>query len=300
VLFIHLFVSIVPWTFVPFSIAANTVSAIAGVAFVRWRSPQAGSVMSVRNGFNLLEGALVMVAVSAVLGTAGLVAAGMVPPTEIGGSALKWALANLFGVISVGPSLLVLAQRDAWARDTRIAVRGVHRRERAAWLVALLGASALLVTLGGASSSYALGLSSLPLMVLLWSATRFEPAYTYVAMTLLTLLTTSVIGLGIGGYQTPSSLGDVAILIGFMCLVATIPQMVLAMTHENRIAASRLLRRATTDGLTGLPNRVAFQDSVVALLGSARAPASRWRSRTSTSTTSRWSTTPKGTRSATT
>lgn len=265
VVIIHLTVSIVPLSFVGFSLAANTLSAIVGVAIVRWRFPTATVVMSMRTGFDLLQAALVAVTISALIGATGLVVSGMVPAAGFGEAAIKWALANLFGMITVGTTVLVLAQRSAWQQEPLIAGRA-GPRERIAWLLSLVVAAALFISLGGTGGAYALGLSVLPLTVLLWGAARLEPLYSFAGTMVLVLVTTMVIGLGIGGYQTPSSLADVAILIVFMSLVAMIPQMVAAMTHENRIAAAKLVRRATTDELTSLPNRVAFQQRVVAMM----------------------------------
>jgi len=264
---VHLFVSIVPPAFVPFSIIANTVSSIAGAAFIRWWFPEAPRVLSVRSGFSLALGGVVAATTSALIGALGLVVAGMVSSDEYGAAALKWALSNFFGVVTVAPAFLVLAEGEAWRREPLASVKvDASPRERVAWFVALALAIAMFVSFGGISSAYALGLSSLPLAVLLWSATRFEPVYSFVGMTVLALLTTSVIGLGVGGYQIPTSLVDVSILIGFMSLVATIPQMVASTTHGNRVAAAKLVRRASIDALTGLPNRVAFQDRVVAAI----------------------------------
>src|SRR5205814_9458191 len=58
----------------------------------------------------------------------------------------------------------------------------------------------------------------------------------------------------------PQGLVDTAILLAYLCVSAIIPEIVLAATHENRVAAARLIRRATTDALTALVNRTAFEE----------------------------------------
>jgi diguanylate cyclase (GGDEF)-like protein len=115
------------------------------------------------------------------------------------------------------------------------------------------------------SGAYSLGIASLPLALLLWSALRFEPLFTAFANVAFALLVATVAGLGLGGFTAPAGIGDVAVLIGFLCILAMTPQVLSAATHENRVAALRLLHRASTDALTGLPNRVSFEESVRAL-----------------------------------
>src|SRR5687768_15079231 len=137
VVIIHLTVSVVPAAFVPFSLAANVVPVVVGVALVRRRFPSAPIVMSMRAGFELLQAALVAVTLSALIGVTGLVVSGMLPATAFGGAALEWALANLFGMITVGPTVLVLAQRAAWKQDPLLAGRA-GPRERIAWLLSLV------------------------------------------------------------------------------------------------------------------------------------------------------------------
>lgn len=260
VLLVHVLVAPVPWVFLLFSVAANVLSALAGVGFVRLFGPLDLTSLKVRTGFRLLGGGAVLSAVSAAIGVAGLIAAGMIPPGQAIPAAAKWLMGDLLGIAAITPSLLMAAR--AWNRgslsDAPIAFGST--RERLLWVAGLLVGMTAMLSLGQRSPAYALGLSSLPLMLLLWSALRFEPLLTAAAGTLLVLSATTMAGLGYAGFSPPSSLLETAILLVFMTLIAIIPLVVAAATYEGRMAAYNLVRRATVDRLTGLPNRTALED----------------------------------------
>jgi diguanylate cyclase (GGDEF)-like protein len=260
VLLVHLLVAPVPLLFLLFSIAANTLSALAGVSFVRLFGPLDLSSLKVRTGFRLLGGGAVLSAVSAGIGVTGLLVAGMSSAGQALPALAKWLMGDLLGIAAITPTLLMAAR--AWNRGSLsdAPIPFGSRRERALWVVGLLLGMAAMLYLGARSPAYALGLSSLPLMLLLWSALRFEPLLTAAAGTLLVLSATTMAGLGHAGFSPPSSLLETAILLVFMTLIAVIPLVVAAATYESRMAAFNLVRRATIDRLTGLPNRTALED----------------------------------------
>ena len=106
------------------------------------------------------------------------------------------------------------------------------------------------------------GLSALPLTVMLWSALRFSPLRTAISVLLTVLLLGGFAGLGLAGFRASQPTLEVAILLVYLCLLAVLP-MVLALTvSEHRAAVRRLLLRASTDPLSGLPNRGAFEAQV--------------------------------------
>jgi diguanylate cyclase (GGDEF)-like protein len=267
VVLLHLTVAPVPPLFIPFSIASNVLGVVPGVLYVQRRAPHATDKLKMHSGLVLLQGALIIVTISAAIGVAGLVAAGMVPRDAFWPALAKWAMGDLFGLIAITPAVLVSArtlQEDRAAKG--IAYPG--RAEKGLWLVALLASVAAILTVGKHSAGYALGLSALPMALLMWSALRFEVLLTNLATAGLAIFVATVAGLGLAGFVAPTSLVDTAILLAFMCLIAIVPQMLAAATHESRIATFRLLRRATTDPLTGLANRAAFEDAARALLKS--------------------------------
>jgi diguanylate cyclase (GGDEF)-like protein len=271
VLLLHLFLAPVPWLFVPFSIMANTVGALLGAWWVQRFYPQVPTSLRVRYGFAVLGGALILALSAALIGSVGLTQAGMVPTEGLGVAAGKWMLGDLFGCIAVTPAVMLIVQtaRQRGAPPLPIDYPGVQ--EKAVWALALTGSVGVVLLAGRYGGAYALGVASLPLALLLWSALRFEAIYTAVATMALALFVTSVAGLGLGGFTPPTGLIDSAILLAFMCVNAGVPQLVAAASHENRVAALKLFKRATTDPLTGLPNRTAFEDTVRALLDFRRA-----------------------------
>ncbi|HRQ63826.1 MAG TPA: EAL domain-containing protein, partial [Xanthomonadaceae bacterium] len=203
--------------------------------------------------------------------SAGLYVSGMVRADQLVVAAGKWMLGDLFGCIAVTPATMLIVQTFRVRRPAPPAFDYPGIQEKAPWAIVLAASLGVVVFAGRFSGAYALGLASLPLALLLWSALRFEAIYTAVATMILALFVTSVAGLGLGGFTPPAGLIDSAILLAFICVNAGIPQLVAAASHENRVAALKLFRRATTDPLTGLPNRTAFEDSVRALLDFRRA-----------------------------
>jgi diguanylate cyclase (GGDEF)-like protein len=266
VLILHLLISPVPALFLPYSLVSNVLGPVAGVAMVQRFYPAIEQHLSVRNGLTLLQGGLVSVGVSALIGVAGLVHAGMLPVSEIGPGLAQWALSNLFGLITIAPvtMLAVIGGRAALTGDAALGFARLP--EKLAWIVALALMTGAVLWAGRYSGAYAVGLASMPLAMLLWSAQRFEPLFTAAATAVLALFFTALLGLGLAGFPTPTGLLDAVILLIFMCVLAMVPQILSAASFESRIAGYRMLRRAHTDALTGLPNRSAFEDQVRAIL----------------------------------
>jgi diguanylate cyclase (GGDEF)-like protein len=261
VLLTHWLMAPVPLAFVPWSVLSNALGGLCGAAFVLRLRPLAAEKFSLDGGFNLLLGGGVMVAVSALFGTLGMLHAGMVAPGETVAAGMRWAMGDLFGIVTVTPAVLLAGRGHLGVRGHPAFAYG-SRLEKGAWGLAVLLSCLAIAWASRFSGAYALGSASLPLALLLWSALRFEPLFTAVANVGFALLVATVAGLGLGGFVAPHSIGDVAVLIGFLCILALTPQVLSAATHENRVAALRLLHRASTDALTGLPNRVAFEESV--------------------------------------
>ena len=262
VLLLHWLLAPVPLLFLPFSVTANILAAVTGVSIARLLGPLDLNTLRVRTGFRLLAGGIVLAATSALIGVSGLAVAEMSPWAEFVPALAKWMMGDVLGVAALTPTLLIAAR--VWRRGSLSDVPVIFAplRERLWWLAALVPALLAMLILGQGSSSYALGLSSLPLMLLLWSALRFEPLITGLATALLVLSATTMAGLGYAGFSPPSSLLETAILLVFMTLLAVIPLIIAAATYESRVAAYSLVRRASSDRLTGLPNRMAFEDQV--------------------------------------
>jgi diguanylate cyclase (GGDEF)-like protein len=259
VLLVHLTVAPVPPLFIAFSMAANTLGAVVGAGLVRRFDRRSIDIITVRAGFDLLAGGVIYATIAAMIGVIGLVVAGMLPAADIPGAMAKWAMADLFGMIAVTPAVMIAARWRRWRALDPGPMEYAGRREAMLWGGVLLVTSALFVSAGGLSTGYALGLSALPMAAILWSAVRLPPMHASVGTALFALFVTSVIGHGVGGFTPPATLGDTVVLLAFMSLLAVIPQMILAASHQNRVAAQHLLERAATDSLTGLINRTAFE-----------------------------------------
>jgi diguanylate cyclase (GGDEF)-like protein len=262
VLLTHWLMAPVPALFLPYSVLSNVIGGVLGAGYVLRFKPHAAEKYSLVNGFLLLLGGLIMVAVSAMIGTAGMLHADMIQPADALPAAMRWAMGDLFGIVAIGPAVLVGAYGTHWGLRGSPSFAYGNWIEKGSWLLAVLVSLVLIRWASQFSGAYALGLASLPLALLLWSALRFEPFFTLIANVAFALLVATAAGLGLGGFVAPTGIGDVAVLIGFLCVLALTPQILSMAAHENRVAALRLLRRASTDALTGLPNRVAFEDSV--------------------------------------
>jgi diguanylate cyclase (GGDEF)-like protein len=256
----HLTFSPAPAAFIPFSLLSNLAGTLAGAWLIR-RTPMPEQ-MDTRFGFRALRGSVLMAGVSAAIGVFGMVFTGLILPGTVLDAMIKWFMGDLLGIVAVAPALLLLSFRHPMDGGPQETHEYGSETEKLAWNIVLV-CSYLMMAWGGAHGSpYALGLSSLPLAVMVWSALRFEPIRTAIAVLLTELLIGSLAGLGLAGFQAPTQPLDSAILLAYLCLHAILPIILALTVHERRIATQTLLRQARTDLLTGLPNRSAFEASV--------------------------------------
>jgi diguanylate cyclase (GGDEF)-like protein len=260
----------VPDKFIPFSIAANTLGALVGAWYAGNQS--FASSLSLRTGLTQLRGSVIGAAVSGVIGAAGLDYAGMLGNVEPLHAFTRWAMGNLLGIIAIAPAFLTLTARPAFNPDLPRPTDYASPRERGVW-IAVLATCFLLVYVGGrVRGDYALGLVALPMSLLLWSAIRFPIQWTATGTAITVLYLTSLTGFGIAGYQPPDAPLDAALLLGFLSLLGIVPMVLTAASYESRVAARKILRRATTDSATGLPNRAAFEEATRKALAGPAVP----------------------------
>ena len=272
VLLLHLVLAPVPLLFLPFSVAANVLEAVIGAWVVRRFASGAVNELTIQSGFSLLAGGLVQVMLGGPVGVAGMYVAGMINSEQLVPGLARWMMGDLFGVISVAPAaMMIMVRLRDGPMDLPFSYAGVL--EKLVWCIGIVGSLALLLWLDTHSPDYALGMASLPLAMLLWSALRFNPLWASVANMLMAQTVAAFAGMGWGGFATPEGLLDSSILVLFMCMITIVPQMLVAAAHQNRVASLRLLRRATTDSLTRLPNRAAFEQSVREHVTAARRDA---------------------------
>ena len=261
VLLNHWLFNPVPPEFLPYSVASNLLSALAGY-YVCTSITGTRARLSVRSGFGLMCGALTMSVSSGMIGTAGLVASGMGAGEEHWLAFARWTMGDLLGIICLTPSLLYLTHRPSGGASPAVNGRYSSARERWIWVLCSALTVPIFYYAGTKSGLYSLGLVSLPLGLLLWSAARFEPLWSVLGTGVAVLIITSLTALGLGGFQAPKDPLDTALLLGFMCLFANIPLMLMAAISEQRAATRQALTRAVTDAATGLPNRSAFEQAV--------------------------------------
>ena len=256
----HLLFAPVPLAFLPFSALSNVLGALAGA----WVVAHSRVIprLTIASGFIMLRGAAVMVAVSAAIGVWGLHYSGMVTAPEMASAALKWGMGNLLGIVALTPTLLLLAAPSSNNPDLPRETDYSTLNEKLAWLLFLLVSFGFVYWGGLRNSLYALGMVALPMSLLLWSALRFQPLWTTTGTALSVLFLTTLTGLGMAGFKAPENTLDSALLLGFMSLFGTLPLVLVASINEQRMATRKVLRRATTDAATNLPNRAAFEEAV--------------------------------------
>ena len=258
----------VPDAFVPFSVLGNTLGTVAG-GWIATRAPRAPG-MGLARAVDVLQGGLVLAAVSALVGVAGLRYAGMLGPDETTAAVLRWFLGDMLGVVAVAPALL-LVPRPVAAGQNPYREHG-SEPERLAWLVLMVGSYLVMAWAASAGGTYALGVTALPLAMLAWCAMRFPPWWTARAILVTCLLIGSFASLGLAGFEVPVGALDTTRLLLFLCLLGALPLALALATHERRVAAQRLLRSATIDPITGLHNRTAFEGVVRAMLQAPGGP----------------------------
>lgn len=240
VLLAHGVVVPVPDAFLPYSLASNFLGALAGAYVARGRPLG----MNMETGFAVLRGALVMATLAAGIGTFGLVYAGMVEQDAAASAFVKWALGDLLGILCVAPTLLLATALPKSDPDEPVPQDYPGRGELRVWCVVLALSFLAVLMIGQRGSQYALGMAALPLTVLLWSAFRFSPLVAAAGTAVSVLFLTSLMGLGVAGFQAPVLVVDALLLLGFMILFASVPLVVSALVHQQRILSRRTLRMA--------------------------------------------------------
>lgn len=242
-----------PLPFLPWAMAANFLGAVCG----GWVARRGLGLRRgwLADGMQAMRGGIVLAITSALVGTTGMWATGMIPASQWAEGAVRWALGDVLGAVCLAPALVLgLAQLRRPARPGPASVV-----EGLLWNVALL-LSFLLMTWGStASNTYALGLSALPLAVMLWSAVRFTPLRTAIATLLTILLLGSLAGLGLAGFRAGLPTLEVAILLLYLSLMSVVPMIVSLTVAEHRATVRTLKRQIDEHPLSGLPNRNAFE-----------------------------------------
>ena len=252
------------------SIGSNVGGLVAALLYLRWRGEE--RMLSIRGGFLLLQAAMLMSLVSGLVGIGGLGLIGDPAGNLFWPSVLQWALGDLLGIVCITPATLLALSRTRESVEAAAELDYAGARGKLLWLV-LLTLSLLLIFMSGfGRSSYVLGLSVVPVALVVWSAIRLPPIWTAFGNAVTGLAIASMIGLGLSGFEPPTEMTDRLYLLVFLVLLALFPMILMASTHEIRKSSRQLFHRATTDIDTGLPNRTAFEVTARGLLDSTGAP----------------------------
>ncbi|QSX78428.1 putative bifunctional diguanylate cyclase/phosphodiesterase [Agrilutibacter solisilvae] len=267
----HLLLTQSSWEFIAYSLAGKIIGTAVAAGYVLQENRSLH--LRTEDGMRLFGGGILLALFSSAIGAFGLMKTGVVSGDELPTAFARWALGDLLGIAAVAPSLLFITNTRAAAHRLSPYHETSGRRERGFWLALLLTSFAAIYSLGGHKNLYGLGLITLPLVLLLWSALRFSSVWTSVSTGVTVIYLSVVSGIGLGGFVAPASLIDTTVLLMLLCLVAIIPVMMALAGLEQRTTAYALYRRATRDTLTGLLNRTAFEDEARRRLSSNQAPA---------------------------
>ena len=269
-LFVHLLFDPVSPTFLVWSLASNFIAVLAAGWLVLRRS--SSDPLTVRFGLRALAGGALMSVISAGIGTLGMQQAGMLGVEQMPAAAVRWLLGDLLGVTSVAPAMMLALSRGNRRLQSPAGSDYAPEHERLLWNITLTASFMLMAWGGSLGGHYALGLVALPLAVLVWSAIRFPPLHTAIAIAVTMLLIAGLAGFGLAGYPAPSQPRDGLNLLAFLIVVSALPMMLAFAMHQQRVTAETLTTRANIDPLTGLFNRNAFEERVRKLLADPAAP----------------------------
>lgn len=251
--------------FLAMSMAANTLAMMAGGCLARRRTGiRPGTVLYAAW---MMVGGLLASFVSGTLGGYALWQEGMASHDGLVTAQVLWGMGDFLGIASVAPALMIGAAR--WQRGQLRSTRPDLLGERTLWNMALAASFLLMAWAMSVTRQFALGLAALPLAVMLWSAVRFTPMRTSVSALLTVGFVAVLASQGMAGFPRPTGPFETAILIGYLTLLAMLPQSLALAIDEHRWLQRRLERRASTDPLTGLPNRAAFEREAEAILRDA-------------------------------
>jgi integral membrane sensor domain MASE1 len=219
----HLLMTRLPWEFIAYSVLGKA----AGTAIAAGYVMQGGRVLHLRteDGMRLLGGGIVLCLFSAAIGAFGLMQSGLIDPSQVPNAFSRWALGDVLGIAAIAPGLLFMTTTRAATHRLSPYHDASGSRERAFWIALLLTSYAAIYSLGGHNNLYGLGLVSLPLVLLLWSALRFSAVWTAIATSVTVTYLSVLSGIGLGGFVAPKTLVDTTVLLMLLCLIAIIPVM---------------------------------------------------------------------------
>ena len=257
----------------PLYVTLTVAGKTAATAIAAWYVLR-GQTMHLRtsDGMRLLGGGVLLSILSAAFGVFALQQTGRLETAHVADAFSRWAFGDVLGIAVVTPTLLLTTTTRNPGHPLSPFHEASNIRERLFW-IALLATCFLAIHSLGDRGVYVLGLISLPLVLLLWSALRFSAVWTSAATGLTVLYFSISAVLGLGGFTAPKTLLEATVLLLLLVLVAVIPVMMALAGLEQRTTSYALYQRATRDTLTGLLNRTAFEDEARRHLSTTSTPA---------------------------
>ncbi|MFC5569743.1 putative bifunctional diguanylate cyclase/phosphodiesterase [Lysobacter yangpyeongensis] len=228
--------------------------------------------LRIEDGMRLLGGGVLQSLLSAAFGIFALQQTGRLDAAQIPEAFVRWTLGDMLGIAVAAPTILLCTTTRNPVHKLSPFHEPATLRERIFW-IALLATSFIAIHSLGGRGIYVLGLISLPLVLLLWSALRFSPVWTAASTGITVIYLGAATGMGLGGFTAPRTLLETAVLLLLLCLVAVIPVMMALAGLEQRTTSYALYQRATRDTLTGLLNRTAFEEEARKRLATTEVPA---------------------------
>mgnify|MGYP001272771336 CR=1 FL=1 len=251
----------VPPEFIPFTMVANVLGALAAASITRQPRFRLGPVFDLGSVRSMVLAGFALALASLPFGVAGLLVAGFSDLAGAPGAAMKWLMANVFGVLVIAPALSLLWPRTS--TDRRAVVDFAKNRvESVLWSIALMLALTLVAWIDSTQVRNALALLALPTGVLLWGAIRL-PARLVAAGTLIGGITlTLTAARGGGALIEPQTTLEALLLLILLITLTMAPLSLMAAVGESRRSAEAMLRRARSDELTGLANRQGLEHAI--------------------------------------
>ncbi len=244
--------------FVMFSVAGNTLGAMAGAWTLRRREHWLKEKDRVEAGVRLLSAAMVLALVSALIGSQALILFSNEPVESVASIIVPWFLGDMFGCIVMGPALLSLVYL---VRNPERYIHDVvgRRLEKYLWGCAVFMAGAAWYWVSIHSPQFALAATFIPLTLLGWSALRFSVLFNHISVMVVVTAQFLFFGLRSSAAFAPDNAVEHAIMVLFFSTMALMPLFVSAAAHDTRRYRERLEVQANRDSLTGLYNRNAFE-----------------------------------------
>ncbi|MFN8902977.1 MAG: MASE1 domain-containing protein, partial [Lysobacteraceae bacterium] len=219
-----------PLSFLPFSMAANVAGALAASTVARRLGMRSGDLFHLGSVRVLLIAGATLALASLPFGLMGLVLTGVTPPSAVGDAAITWLVANVFGVLVLGPgiSLLWRSQDDPLALPTTALVGF----ERSAWCVAL-GLSLTVVALTPHETvRNAAAVLAVPTIVLLWAAVRMPPRWAAAGCLVTGLALTLTAAFNLGALEEPKNTQEALILLMLLFTLMLAPLVLMAALED--------------------------------------------------------------------